>query len=154
MPSFHFHQGSVCLALMETQVRLLGISTIQRMAINPSLMAARAINSSVLLLFSSCKEFYLGHLAVVHYLIRLALLCTLAFHPPSLPRTSSHPTVNSIFPILCLAMPHERGKSWCGPTYYNWFGRHKRLGPTSLTLIPSGGSDHSPSFDQNWHEAA
>jgi len=113
-------------------------------------MSTRAINSSILLLSLSYGGFYLGHLVAVQGLIMLDFLHALYFFPPSLSRT----IVDYIFHVLCSTMPRKIGNPWRGPNYYIWFYRHKCLGPISLSLIPSGISGHSPSYDKNWHEAA
>jgi hypothetical protein len=135
---------------METKVRLLAPVRYTEWPLLLHLWLPEPSTPPSSWLLSSCGGSYIGHLAAVHGLILLALLHALAFHPLSPART----TVDSIFPALCLAMPRERGKSRRGPTYYSRFGRHKCPGPTSLALIPSDSSDHSPSSDQNWHEAA
>jgi hypothetical protein len=92
---------------METQVRLLNTNMKQLIVITPALMATKAINSSALLVLSSCGGSYIGHSTAIHGLILFALLHALAFHPLSLVRT----IVDSIRLALYLAMPRERGKS-------------------------------------------
>jgi hypothetical protein len=126
---------------METQARLLGFSTISVMAITPALMATRAINASVLLVFSPYGKFYIGHLGPKHNIISPVLLHDLACS-----------TGVSVCLVLCSAMPRERGKPRRGPTYYSRFGRHNRPGPASRALIPGG--DHPGSSGQNWFEQA
>jgi hypothetical protein len=142
MVSLHERQGLVRWALMETQARLLDISTkfgYGHYSCTNGYQSHQILRPPGLFVLREVLYWALGRYAQYHF------AC-------SAPRLSSHRWC-FVCLVLCSAMPRERGKPRRGPTYYSRFGRHKCPGPASLALIP-GGSDHPGSSGQNWFEQA
>jgi hypothetical protein len=104
MSSLHECQGLVHWTLMETLSQLLGIILKPVISFTPALMATRPIISLILLVFSSCGEFYIRHLVSFHGLIPLF------FSSPSLGLLLIPFALCSSWPCLAREVSPEEGQ--------------------------------------------